>query len=151
MHFLLRDLKPTATSTGYSNLSKSPLQANILPSLIRCPNFIVQTHKEVLQVDNGKTKNGVEGFQSADMVCITTYQMNRVRMILRSKISESYNPQTGSSTVRRNYSFHTCAIVIGFFHGKRMNRFIVGTGNLGFTTNDFPMQYMDTLLLCTKR
>ena len=172
---------------GCGNFSKSSPQACILPALMRRPNFTVLTETEVLQVikhDDGKTAKGVrfitrdgkEGFQPADVVCITAYQMDNVRMMLLSKIGEPYNVETGKGTVGRNYNYQTCATVTGFFDGEFMNPFIGGgalavqiddfngdnfdhsnldfiggAGIMGFSTDGRPIQHMDDLRPGTKR
>lgn len=172
---------------GCGNFSKSSPQACILPALMRRPNFTVLTDTEVLQVvkhDDGKTakgvrfitKEGVEGFQPADVVCITAYQMDNVRMMLLSKIGEPYDPKTGRGTVGRNYNYQSCSSVTGFFDGEFMNPFIGGgalavqiddfngdnfdhsnldfiggAGIMGYSTDGRPIQHMDALRTGTKR
>lgn len=70
---------------------------------MRRPNFTLLSETEVLHAvkhDDGKTvkgvkfitKEGVEGFQPADVVCITTYQMDNVRLMLLSRVGEQYAP-----------------------------------------------------------
>lgn len=73
---------------------------------MRRPNFTLLSETEVLHAvkhDDGKTvkgvkfitKEGVEGFQPADVVCITTYQMDNVRLMLLSRVGEQYAPPHG--------------------------------------------------------
>lgn len=132
---------------GCGNFSKSSPQACILPALMRRANFSVLTDTEVLHVikhDDGKTakgvkfitKDGVEGFQPADVVCITAYQMDNVRLMLLSKIGEPYDPRTGKGTVGRNYNYQTNANITGFFDNEFMNPFI-GGGALAVQIDDF--------------
>ncbi|GHB14662.1 GMC family oxidoreductase [Salinicola rhizosphaerae] len=131
---------------GCGNFSKSSPQACILPTLMRRPNFTLLTETEVLHAvkhDDGKTAKGVkfiangeEGFQPADVVCITAYQMDNVRLMLLSGIGEQYDPQTRRGTIGRNYSYQTCSSVTGFFDNERMNPFI-GGGALGVQIDDF--------------
>ncbi|WP_138470722.1 GMC family oxidoreductase [Poseidonocella sp. HB161398] len=132
---------------GCGNFSKSSPQACILPALMRRPNFTVLTETEVLHAvkhEDGKTVTGVkfvtrdgqEGFQPADIVCITAYQMDNVRLMLLSGIGEQYDPVSQQGTVGRNYSYQTCSSVTGFFSGAKMNPFI-GGGALGVQIDDF--------------
>ncbi|WP_337065212.1 GMC family oxidoreductase [Rouxiella badensis] len=132
---------------GCGNFSKSSPQACILPALMRRPNFTVLTETEVLHVvkhEDGKTakgvkfitKEGVEGFQPADVVCITAYQMDNVRLMLLSKIGKPYDPFTGKGSVGRNYNYQTNANITGFFDGEFMNPFI-GGGALAVQIDDF--------------
>lgn len=132
---------------GCGNYSKSSPQACILPALMRRPNFTLLTETEVLHAvkhEDGKTVTGVkfigrdgrEGFQPADIVCITAYQMDNVRLMLLSGIGERYDPVAHRGTVGRNYSYQTCSSVVGFFDGEHMNPFI-GGGALGVQIDDF--------------
>ncbi|NIE73290.1 GMC family oxidoreductase [Pantoea sp. Ap-967] len=132
---------------GCGNFSKSSPQACILPALMRRPNFTLLTDSEVLHAvkhEDGKTltgvkfitKEGVEGFQPADIVCFTAYQMDNVRLMLLSRVGEQYDPHTGRGTIGRNYNYQTCSSVTGFFDDHTMNPFI-GGGALGVQIDDF--------------
>ena len=172
---------------GCGNFSKSSPQACILPVLMRRPNFTLLTETEVLHAvkhSDGKTvkgvkfitQDGVEGFQPADIVCITAYQMDNVRLMLLSGVGEKYDPLTGRGTIGRNYSYQTCSSVTGFFDNEHMNPFIGGgalavqiddfngdnfdhsdldfiggAGIMGFSTNGRPIQNMNGLRPGTKR
>ncbi|WBG93374.1 GMC family oxidoreductase (plasmid) [Pantoea piersonii] len=172
---------------GCGNFSKSSPQACILPVLMRRPNFTLLTETEVLHAvkhADGKTvkgvkfitQDGVEGFQPADIVCITAYQMDNVRLMLLSGVGEKYDPLTGRGTVGRNYGYQTCSSVTGFFDNEYMNPFIGGgalavqiddfngdnfdhsdldfiggAGIMGFSTNGRPIQNMNSLRPGTKR
>lgn len=172
---------------GCGNFSKSSPQACILPALMRRPNFTLLTETEVLHAvkhDDGKTvkgvkfvgKDGVEGFQPADVVCITAYQMDNVRLMLLSKVGEQYDPVTGRGTIGRNYNYQTCSTVTGFFDDNYMNPFIGGgalavqiddfngdnfdhsdldfiggAGIMGYSTNGRPIQNADTVRPGTRR
>jgi len=132
---------------GCGNFSKSSPQACILPALMRRPNFTVLTRTEVLHAvksQDGKTVTGVnfitedgqQGFQPADIVCFTAYQMDNVRLMLLSGIGEAYDPNTGEGTIGRNYNYQTCSSMTGFFDDEKMNPFI-GAGALGVQIDDF--------------
>ena len=172
---------------GCGNFSKSSPQACILPVLMRRPNFTLLTETEVLHAvkhSDGKTvkgvkfitQDGVEGFQPADIVCITAYQMDNVRLMLLSGVGEKYDPLTGRGTIGRNYNYQTCSTVTGFFDNEHMNPFIGGgalavqiddfngdnfdhsdldfiggAGIMGFSTNGRPIQNMNGLRPGTKR
>lgn len=172
---------------GCGNFSKSSPQACILPVLMRRPNFTLLTETEVLHAvkhEDGKTVkgvkfvtlDGVEGFQPADVVCFTAYQMDNVRLMLLSGVGEKYDPLTGRGTIGRNYNYQTCSSVTGFFDNEYMNPFIGGgalavqiddfngdnfdhsdldfiggAGIMGFSTNGRPIQNMNGLRPGTKR
>lgn len=172
---------------GCGNFSKSSPQACILPVLMRRPNFTLLTETEVLHAvkhEDGKTvkgvkfitQDGIEGFQAADVVCFTAYQMDNVRLMLLSGVGEKYDPLTGRGTIGRNYNYQTCSSVTGFFDNEYMNPFIGGgalavqiddfngdnfdhsdldfiggAGIMGFSTNGRPIQNMNGLRPGTKR
>ncbi|ADO41682.1 Gluconate 2-dehydrogenase (acceptor) [Ketogulonicigenium vulgare Y25] len=172
---------------GCGNFSKSSPQACILPVLMRRPNFTVLTETEVLHAvkhEDGKTAKGVrfvtkegeEGFQPADVVVITAFQMDNVRLMLLSGVGEAYDPVSHTGTVGRNYNYQTCSSVTGFFDGEHMNPFIGGgalavqiddfngdnfdhtglgfiggAGIMGYSTDGRPIQRMDNLRPGTKR
>ncbi|MCU5774529.1 GMC family oxidoreductase [Erwiniaceae bacterium BAC15a-03b] len=172
---------------GCGNFSKSSPQACILPALMRRKNFTLLSETEVLHAvkhDDGKTVKGVNfitrdgevGFQPADIVCITAYQMDNVRLMLLSDIGEKYDPRSGKGTIGRNYNYQTCSTVTGFFDGEHMNPFIGGgalavqiddfngdnfdhsnldfiggAGIMGFSTNGRPIQNMNALRPGTPR
>lgn len=172
---------------GCGNFSKSSPQACILPALMRRPNFTLLTETEVLHAvkhDDGNTakgvkfitKEGVEGFQPADIVVITAYQMDNVRLMLLSGIGEQYDPITGKGTIGRNYTYQTCGTVNAFFSDKYTNPFIGGgalavqiddfngdnfdhsnldfiggAGIMGYSTNGRPIQNMNNLRPGSKR
>ena len=108
---------------------------------MRRKNFTLLTETEVLHAvkhDDGKmargvsfiTRDGEVGFQPADVVCITAYQMDNVRLMLLSKIGKPYDVKTGEGTVGRNYNYQTGSTVKAFFPDEKMNPFI-GAGALG--------------------
>lgn len=172
---------------GCGNFSKSSPQACVLPALMRRPNFTLLTETEVLHAvkhEDGKTLTGVkfitstgdEGFQPADIVCFTAYQMDNVRLMLLSGVGTPYDPATGKGTIGRNYSYQTCSTITGFFDGEYMNPFIGGgalavqiddfngdnfdhsnldfiggAGIMGFSTNGRPIQNMNGLRPGAKR
>lgn len=138
---------------GCGNFSKSSPQACILPALMRRDNFSVLTETEVLHAvkdEDGKTVKGVNfvtkegklGFQPADIVIFTAYQMDNVRLMLLSGVGKPYNPATGEGTIGRNYSYQTCSSVTGFFDNENMNPFI-GAGALGVQIDDFNADNFD--------
>ncbi|MDP1086277.1 GMC family oxidoreductase N-terminal domain-containing protein, partial [Klebsiella pneumoniae] len=81
------------------------------------PNFSYRTHCEVLRVEmaeDGKTATGVtyfdeeaqeEVFQPADLVILSSYQLNNVHLMLVSGIGEPYDPATGKGVTGKNYAY----------------------------------------------
>ena len=132
---------------GCGNYSKSSPQACILPALMRRPNFSLLTDTEVVEVvkhDDGKTAKGVrfitpngeEEFQSADVICLTAFHTDNVRLMLLSGIGEPYDPVSGKGTTGKNYNYQTCSNVGAFIDDNPMNPFI-GAGALGLQIDEF--------------
>ncbi len=104
-------------------------------------NFALRTESEVLKVEttgDGKRATGVtyinnageEFFQPAEMVILSAYVLQNVRLMLLSKIGRPYDPASGTGVVGKNYAYQTMGSVNVFFEDKIMNPFI-GAGALG--------------------
>jgi len=132
---------------GCGNFSKSSPQACIFPVLMRRPNFQVITKACVTRVNkaaDGKTVTGVtyvdehgtEVEQPADIVCLTAFQVDNVRILLNSKIGQTYDPHTGKGTIGRNFGFQTISGTDLWFEDETINPFI-GAGGLGSQIDDY--------------
>jgi gluconate 2-dehydrogenase alpha chain len=100
------------------HFAKASPQTTILPKLLQMPNYELRTNSQVLRInlDNtGKKATGVtyadgsgrEFEQPADLILITAFPLNNVRVLLLSSIGKPYNPMTGEGVVGRNYSYQT--------------------------------------------
>ncbi|WP_144114132.1 GMC family oxidoreductase [Paraburkholderia sp. BCC1886] len=138
---------------GCGNWSKSSPQACIMPALMQRKNFSVITESEVLRVnlaDDKKTATGVtfvdhdnnEWEQPADIVVISAYQMDNVRLMLLSGIGKPYDRDTGEGVVGRNYAYQTISGASIFFENERLNPFI-GAGALAQAIDDFNSDNFD--------
>jgi gluconate 2-dehydrogenase alpha chain len=132
---------------GCGNWSKSSPQACILPALMQRKNFSVVSEAEVLRVNlaaDGKTATGVtfidharqEWEQGADIVILSAYQFDNVRLMLLSKIGQPYRHATGEGVVGRNYAYQTVAGASIFFANEKLNPFI-GAGALAQAVDDY--------------
>lgn len=132
---------------GCGNFSKSSPQACIFPALLRRPNFTLLTESCVTKVnksEDGKTVTGVtyvdghgnEVEQPGDIVCLTAFQLDNVRLMLLSQIGTPYDPVTQQGTIGRNYSFQTVSGADVWFEDETINPFI-GTGGLGSQIDDY--------------
>ncbi len=111
------------------------------------PNFTLRTESEVLRVEttaDGKHATGVtyvnsageEFFQPAEIVILSAYVLQNVRLMLLSKIGRPYDPTTGTGVVGKNYAYQTMGSVNVFFEDKIMNPFI-GAGALATVVDEF--------------
>lgn len=138
---------------GCGNWSKSSPQACILPALTRRDNFQILDEAEVLRVNlaaDGKTATGVtlvdnngnHWEQPADIVVISAYQIDNVRLMLLSGIGRPYDHKTGKGVVGRNYAYQTISGANLFFKDERFNPFI-GAGALGVQIDDWNADNFD--------
>ena len=132
---------------GCGNYSKASPQTTVLPYLLAKPNFTLKTECEVLKVEltpDRKRATGVtyvnsageEFFQPAEMVFLSAYILQNVRLLLLSGIGQPYDPATGQGVVGKNYAYQTMSSVNVFFDDKILNPFI-GAGALATVIDDF--------------
>jgi gluconate 2-dehydrogenase alpha chain len=132
---------------GCGNYSKATAQTTILPYLMAKPNFTLRTECEVLKVErtpDGKRATGVTYinsagetfFQPAEIVVLSAYVLQNVRLLLLSGIGQPYDPQTGQGLVGKNYAYQCTGSVNVFFDDKILNPFI-GAGALAATVDQF--------------
>jgi gluconate 2-dehydrogenase alpha chain len=79
---------------------------------------------------------GEEFFQPAEIVILSAYVLQNVRLLLLSGIGTPYNPNTGEGVVGKNYAYQTMGSVNVFFEDKIMNPFI-GAGALATVVDEF--------------
>lgn len=93
------------TNYGCANYSKASAITTVLPALIRKENFEARTNCEVMQVltdSTGKRATGVvyidssgdEWEQPADLVIVSAFTFENVRLMLLSGIGKPYDPVT---------------------------------------------------------
>jgi gluconate 2-dehydrogenase alpha chain len=132
---------------GCGNYSKATAQTTILPYLMLKTNFTLRTETEVLKVEttaDGKRATGVtyvnsageEFFQPAEIVILSAYVLQNVRLMLLSKIGKPYDPHSGDGVIGKNYAYQTMGSVNVFFEDKIMNPFI-GAGALATVVDEF--------------
>jgi gluconate 2-dehydrogenase alpha chain len=132
---------------GCGNYSKASPQTTILPYLLLKPNFTLKTECEVLRVELSADRTratgvtfvnsaGEEFFQPAEMIILSAYVLQNVRLLLLSGIGKPYDPTTGEGVVGKNYAYQTMSSVNVFFDDKIINPFI-GAGALATVIDEF--------------
>jgi gluconate 2-dehydrogenase alpha chain len=135
------------TNYGCANYSKSSAITTILPVLARKSNCTIRTNSEVLRItldSTGKKATGVifvdtsgqEWEQPADLVVVTAFTFENVRLMLLSGVGTAYDPATNTGTTGRNYAYQTANSVQLFFDDKNFNPFI-GGGAVGMGIDEF--------------
>ncbi|QCR32668.1 GMC family oxidoreductase [Lysinibacillus sp. SGAir0095] len=83
------------------------------------------------------TQSGEEFIQPAEVVAVTSYVLNNVRLLLQSNIGKPYDPKTGTGVIGKNYAYQNmCANTTGFFEDKEFNVY-AGAGSLGMSIDEF--------------
>jgi gluconate 2-dehydrogenase alpha chain len=129
------------TNYGCANYSKASPIISVIPALVRKRNFTAKTDCEVLRVvldSTGKKATGIifadssgdEWEQPADLVIVTAFTFENVRLMLLSGVGKPYDPATNTGTTGRNYAYQTANSVRMFFDDKNFNPFI-GGGAIG--------------------
>jgi gluconate 2-dehydrogenase alpha chain len=124
----------------------SPI-VTVLPVAKETGNFEVRAHCVVRKVlhTNGKatgvlyvdTRTGEEYIQEADVVVVSAYALNNIRILLNSQLGSPYNPESGTGVIGKNYAYQmTSSGSTGFFKEKEFNLY-AGTGALAGVLDDF--------------
>jgi len=128
--------------------AKSSAHITVIPTALETGRFDLRTRANVLRVNldaNGDRATGVtyidlatgeELEQPAELVCLTSYALNNVRLMLQSGVGRPYDPETGRGVVGRSYSYQTGAGASLLFDDKFFNTFM-GTGSVGVVIDDF--------------
>ena len=129
------------------NFSKSSPQTTVLPYLLTKPNFTLKTECEVLNIEMSPDRKRATGvtylnsagetfFQPAELVILSAYVLQNVRLLLLAGIGKPYDPHSGEGVVGKNYAYQTMGSVDVFFDDKILNPFI-GSGALATVIDDF--------------
>ncbi|MBS7535958.1 GMC family oxidoreductase [Ancylobacter sonchi] len=135
------------TNYGCANYSKASAITTVLPALVRKSNFTAVTNSEVLRVtlDRSGTRatgvvyvdsSGQEWEQPADLVVVSAFTFENVRLMLLSGVGKPYDPVSNTGTTGRNYCYQTANGVQLFFDDKNFNSFI-GGGAVGMGIDEF--------------
>jgi choline dehydrogenase-like flavoprotein len=130
------------------HFAKASPQTCILPALLNRSNYELRTNCQVLRINLDSTRKtatgvtyvtqgGVEYEQPADLVLITAFPLNNVRMLLLSGIGKPYDPKTGEGVVGRNYTYQTTGGPTAFMDESiNINPFMASGAN-GTMIDDF--------------
>ena len=136
------------TNYGCANYSKASPQTCVLPVLMRKPNIEVRTLCEVLKVNldgTGKKATGVtyvdasgnEYEQPGDIVVLSAFMLDNVRLFLLSKIGTPYDPASGAGPVGRNFCYQMANTALGLFDkNKHIFNTFIGSGATGMALDE---------------
>jgi len=135
--------------------SKGSPQTTILPELFRMPNFSLRAQSHVTQIrldSSGRRATGVvyvdasgsEVFQPADLVILSSFPTNNVRLLLLSGIGKPYDPMTGKGVVGKNYAYQIISSMSVFFDRDVAINPFIGAGSGGSRiVDDFNADHFD--------
>ncbi|MCQ6562441.1 GMC family oxidoreductase [Paenibacillus mendelii] len=127
--------------------AKADPVVTVIPVAKKTGKFEIRTHSQVRRIlHNGNKVTGVmytdvttgkEIEQPADIVVLTGYVFNNVRLLLMSGIGKPYNPSTGTGVIGKNYAYQVIkGASVGFFEKEQFNNF-AGAGALGVNIDDY--------------
>jgi len=132
---------------GCEMFAKASPQLAVLPVAQKTGKFELRTGVNVVRINLDSAKRravsvtyvdaaGREFVQPADMIFLTSFILNNVRMLLLSGIGTPYDPATGNGNVGRNYAYQANTGATYFFEDKTFNPFM-GSGANGIVFDDF--------------
>ena len=110
--------------------------------MLRLPNFELRTQSHVTKINRDSTgkratgvtyvdASGAEMFQPADLVILSSFQMNNVRTMLLSGIGEPYDPATGAGVIGKNFAYQMMSATSVFYDKDVPINPFIGAGSGG--------------------
>jgi len=132
---------------GCEMYAKASPQLAVLPVALKTGRYELRTGVNVVKINLSRSRRraisvtyvdgaGREFEQPADMIFVTAFVFNNVRLLLVSGIGTPYDPATGSGVVGRNYAYQLNTSATYFFADKVFNPFM-GAGAMGIVFDDF--------------
>ncbi len=118
----------------------------IMPVLTSRNNFLLRNNCWVRKIvhRNGRAEgvvymdeNGEETMQPAEMVVLSAWTPNSIRLLLLSEIGEPYNPVTGNGTLGKNLTHQVTSGGAGMLVFKERLNLFMGSGAVGYGIADF--------------
>jgi gluconate 2-dehydrogenase alpha chain len=127
--------------------AKADPVVTVIPVAKKTGKFEIRTHSQVRRIlHTGGRATGVmytdvttgeDIIQPADIVVLTSYVFNNVKLLLLSKLGQPYDPRTGRGNVGRNYAYQVLkGNAVGFYENQKFNLF-AGAGSLGMNLDDY--------------
>lgn len=127
--------------------AKADPVVTVIPVAEKTGKFDLRTHSNVVEIlHKGNkatgvrfidTQSGEEFIQPAEVVAVTSYVLNNVRLLLQSNMGKPYDPKTGTGVIGKNYAYqNNCGHATAFFEDREFNVY-AGAGALGMSIDDF--------------
>ena len=117
----------------------------LVPVLARQKSFSLRNHCWVRKIvhRNGKAEgvvymdeHGEETMQPAEVVVLSAWTPNSVRLLLLSGIGEFYDPATGKGTLGKNLTHQVTSGATGMLVFKERLNLFMGSGAVGYGVSD---------------
>ncbi|MDT7814270.1 MAG: gluconate 2-dehydrogenase alpha chain [Acidobacteriaceae bacterium] len=117
----------------------------IMPVLSSRNNFLLRNNCWVRKIVHGNGKaegvmymdeNGEETFQPAEVVVLSAWTPNSVRLLLLSDIGEKYDPVTAKGTLGKNLTHQVTSGASGMLVFKERLNLFMGSGAVGYGIAD---------------
>jgi gluconate 2-dehydrogenase alpha chain len=117
----------------------------LMPVLSSRNNFLLRNNCWVRTIvhRNGKAdgvmymdENGEETFQPAEVVVLSAWTPNSVRLLLLSNIGEKYDPVTAKGTLGKNLTHQVTSGALGALVFKERLNLFMGSGAVGYGISD---------------
>lgn len=110
-------------------------------------NLDLRTHSNVIEILNDgekasgviyvNTLTGEEYEQPAEVVVVTSYVFNNVRLLLNSNLGTPYDPDTGRGVIGKNYCYQVSSGYSTLFYEDKEWNLYAGAGALGIEIPEF--------------
>jgi gluconate 2-dehydrogenase alpha chain len=133
--------------------AKADPTVTVIPVAERTGNFELRTHAWVHRITHrdGRATGvlytdaaGRTHEQPADVVAVTSFMFNNVRLLLLSGMGEPYDPKTEKGAVGRNFAYQTGgAGAVGYFADDDDLNLMMGSGANGMSIDDLNADNFD--------
>lgn len=139
---------------GCEHGAKADPIINVIPTAQETGKYELRTNSKVKRVlyEGDKatgvlyedTQTGEEFEQPADIVALTAFTFNNVRLLLLSEIGTPYDPETGEGLIGKNFTNHdvSCPITVTGFFEEKFN-LLANNGAHGVAIEDFNADNFD--------
>ncbi|HKG39292.1 MAG TPA: GMC family oxidoreductase [Conexibacter sp.] len=132
--------------------AKADPTVTVIPEAQRTGRYEIRYGANVTRIlHDGRRATGVryvdaagrEHEQPAEMVLLTAFTFNNVRLLLLSEMGEVYDPATGRGAVGRNYTYqNNGASAVGFWRDEDFRPYM-GSGANGVSIDDLDAENFD--------
>lgn len=127
--------------------AKADPVVTVIPVAQKTGKLDLRTYSNVTQILNDGTKatgvkyvntlTGEEFEQPAEVVVVTSYVFNNVRLLLNSNLGTPYNPDTGKGVIGKNYCYQVSSGYSTLYYDDKEWNLYAGAGALGIEIPEY--------------